>query len=65
MKPLPPHIRAAVLADLHKREQYTLKAIARRHGVSRTMLIRLAAEPPAPRKCFFDMDSETLFGQRR
>jgi transposase-like protein len=38
---LPPETRAKVLAELRAREELTLKAIARRHGVSRATLWRL------------------------
>jgi biotin operon repressor len=36
--------RLSILADLKQREAFTMKAIGRRHGVSRATLWRLADE---------------------
>jgi transposase-like protein len=51
MRSIPPEVRAAVLADLREREafkaalrerrRFSLKAISRKHGVSRQTLTRL------------------------
>lgn len=41
---LSPSVREQVLADLRVREMFGLKAIGRRHGVSRQTLARLRAE---------------------
>ena len=51
MRSIPPEVRAAVIADLQEREafkkalreraRFSLKAIGRKHGVSRRTLARL------------------------
>lgn len=46
--------RAAVLADLKAREGLTMKAIGRRHGVSRQTLTRLRFEALEGRLSHFD-----------
>lgn len=44
MKRLPDALRSQLIAELVARERYTIKAIARRHKVSRQTLARLRAE---------------------
>ncbi|MGB6451018.1 MAG: helix-turn-helix domain-containing protein [Steroidobacteraceae bacterium] len=47
---VPDETRARILADLAARERFTMKAIGRRHGVSRATLWRLRDELRDPRR---------------